>query len=271
MTQRNWSLPERHLVAELAVGLARRLFSILDGQEIIYPEPGYVWHIATSDFEDGCDVLWHLDAAVAAYAPGQGRMNLTVRDTRTEKGWPPYFKFFTATEIREKILNDTPPDAPPLDEILSAYLGVMCNYGRSGTALSSEREPFVPPRQYGREIDALERLGYLERLGDEVLWTDRIAPAMHRRLIWNASSQSIAKEMAGLLASECNSILAQTPDFTRRLLEQEAKRLSELDFVLLLRDRFEGLYLSKNPDGSLRPHRNIALVQAIYRSLKDQP
>jgi hypothetical protein len=270
LPNKNWTLPEKQLVAEIAVGLARSMFSILDGQDhIIYPEPGYVWHMATSDFEDGCSVLWHLDVAVAAYAQGQGRTNITARDDRTEKGWPPYFKFFTPEDIRERILHDLPATAPSLVEILSAYLGVMCNYGRSDTALSSEREPFIPPHQYVREIEALARVGYLERTGGTVVWTERIAPAMHQRLLWNDCSRPIMATETDRLASECAEVLAQTPELTRRLLTKEAKRLSELDFAALLRDRFEGLYWSRNPDGTQRSRKNAMLVQAVYLTLRE--
>jgi hypothetical protein len=46
--------------------------------------------------------------------------------------------------------------------------------------------------------------------------------------------------------------LGRTPEHTRRLLAAEAKRTSELEFALLLKDRFDGLYWRKNPTGRYR-------------------
>lgn len=268
--QQESTLPERHLIAELAVGLARRMFSILDGQDhIIYPEPGYVWHMATSDFEDGCNVLWHLDAAVAAYASGQGPKNLTVRDNRTEKGWPPYFKFLTANEIRLRILSGPPKKAPDLDEILSAYLGVMCNYGRSDTALSSEREPFVAPRQYEREIEALERLGYVERRRESIIWTDRIAPAMRNRQLWGSEDLPINLE-ANLRLIIATQALSRLSDADRSAAEKKANHMTKEEFALFSQLEFDELWF-RNPDGRRKSVRDAdALIEAVYAILTDR-
>jgi hypothetical protein len=48
------------------------------------------------------------------------------------------------------------------------------------------------------------------------------------------------------------AVLDATPGDAKRLLAQEAKRLSEIDFRALLGDPFDELYWRKNPDGTPR-------------------
>ena len=136
------------------------------------------------EYKDGCDVLWQLGVAVAAYGPEEGRKGLKSGTCRAEMCWPPYFKFLPASKIRALILSEPLTMAPSLDEILSAYLGMMCGY-RPERLLPHGRQPFFPPREYRREIQALERLGYARFHRGAVLWTDRIAPAMRAAYIWS--------------------------------------------------------------------------------------
>lgn len=243
------SLPERHLITELAVGLARRLNEILEpagnGDQ---RGPGYVWHSYTSDLENGCDVLSRLNVAHAA---------------------PPCFKFFAPDRIREALSGEISETSPSLDEVLTTYLSVVCEYGAAGSCLSSKRAPFIPQEELAREIDALVRLGYLERLGDAVLWADKIAPEMRQASLWQEDGQSNRSVTDANLAAECEAALDSTPEHTKLLLAREAMRMSELDFAILLKDRFDGLFWSKNPDGTARPRPgDVRLVKAVYRSLK---
>ena len=66
-----WTLSERHLVTELAVGFARRVNLILrasrDDNRI---GQDYIFHGYASDFERGCDMLWRLGVAHADQIPG---------------------------------------------------------------------------------------------------------------------------------------------------------------------------------------------------------
>ena len=116
----------------------------------------------------------------------------------------------------------------------------------------------------------MARLDYVERRGMEVVWTDKIAPAMRAAYLWTDDGQSSQAVEEAAFATECSDLLAQTPEITKRRLALEAARLSELDFVLLLRDQFDGLYLKTNPDGSLRAQTtDVRVVKAVYRALKD--
>jgi len=92
---------------------------------------------------------------------------------------------------------------------------------------------------------------------------------MQSAYLWSADGQSIGALEEAALEDECRVALSLTSEHTKRLLTIEAKRLSELDFALLLRDRFDGLYLRKNPDGTLRSRPgDVRLLKAVYRSLR---
>lgn len=266
------SPPEMQLMVELAVGIARRLATTVGGPEAGYPEPGYVWHGASSDFENGCAVLWHLGAAQAAYGGDQPIKNLRHDDAvpavTRKRGFPPYFRPLAPDEVRATLGQGLPDDSPSLEEMLSAYIGLVCDYGAEGSKLSSERDPFLPPEQFRREIEALERLGYLERRGREVLWTDKMAPTMQAAWLWQEDGRSRHSVEEEALEQECAAALAATPAFTKWRLRRAARRSSELDFATILRDRFGGLYWTKNPDGSPRPSSSVALLKAVRRALR---
>lgn len=152
--------------------------------------------------------------------------------------------------------------------MLSAYIGMVCEYGPEDRRLSPEREPFYAPAQCRLEIEALERLGYIEAQGQEACWTDKIAPAMQAAWLWDEMGRSRQAVEEERLAKESAAALAAVSAFTRWRLRRAARRKSELDFAILLRDRFGGLFWTKNPDGSRRPDSSVALVQAVYRALR---
>ena len=260
-----WTLPERHLVTELAVGMARRLEQTLGPASEGADPPGYLWHMAQSAFEYACDVLWRLDAARAADAE---RSELTIRDVDAND-FPAVFRPLPADEIRAVLARDPPADParrarplPSLDEVIGAYIGLVSEYGPDmSSLLSTGRKPFIPPGECAREIDALERLGYVVRDGSAVRWTDKMAPAMKAENLWQADDA--AEEETELAAA-----LAATPEHTRRVLAAEAKRLSELEFMGVLMDRFDGLYRTTNPDGTPRPQGGLLLMREVYKYLR---
>jgi hypothetical protein len=263
-----WSLPERHLMAELAVGIARRLNDILGpAGEGDHVGPGYVHHLGSSAFEYGCSVLWRLGLAYGAYGPEPDRKDLTVQTIADAKRQPYYFRFLSPHEIRRALLENPIDPSVPIDWVLTGYLGVACDY--KPPTLPSERIPFVPALEYLREIDALANLGFVDHVPPQASWTDKVSIAMQSAFLWNADGQSTVTIARNGLREECDAVLNSMPEFTKRRLAQEAKRLSELDFVMLLRDNYDGLYFKKNPDGTPRERSgNVELLKAIYRALR---
>jgi hypothetical protein len=174
------------LAAELAVGLARRLWMTLHGDAT---DAGFCWHMFQSTFVGGCYVLWELGVAVAgidrsddqgmtrqqsvAYAkqyPGDKRFDLDQQSL---------FKFLPAPETRAGVLAyGELPDAL-FGRLLEAYVDNACHYGPDEeTLLYLGPEPFKPMVEFDREIAALVACGYAERRGAMVKWTDKIAPVM---------------------------------------------------------------------------------------------
>ncbi|MFK7814934.1 MAG: hypothetical protein AB8B92_01220 [Gammaproteobacteria bacterium] len=258
----NWSLPERKLVSELCVGMARNMSDVLT-----IAEGEYYWHMATSCFEKGCNILWKLGVAVGATESGEA--DITFQEEIAEQVFPSRYKFLSPNEIRSKILDGVyPASLTTTEEIISSYLGVVCDYGPNELLLSASRAEFKPQEVYLKEIDALVNMGYLERHGSNVMWTDKISIAMKNNYFWDEGGSSSDLQQENI-EQECIRLLDQIPEHTKLVLAKEAKQLSQLKFMLLLHDQFNGLFMSKNPDGSKRSDiSNPQLVFAIQDYLR---
>lgn len=266
------SAPEKQLMVELAVGLAQRMPAIKGGPGAGYPEPEYFWHYAASHLETACSVLWGLGVAEAAYGGDEPLQHLEYAEAvpaiTNLKGFPPNFRVLSPHDIRIALEKGLPETSPSLDEMLSAYIGLVCEYGPEDRRLEPDRGPFYPPAQCRLEIEALERLGYIETNGQEARWTDKIAPAMQAAWLWDEEGRSRQAVEEERIARESATALAAISGFTRWRLRRAARRKSELDFAVFLRDRCGGLFLSKNADGSRRLDSSVALLKSVYRTLR---
>jgi hypothetical protein len=169
------------LAAELAVGLARRLWMTLHYDAT---DEGFCWHQAQTPFEDGCYVLWELGVASTLVATGNSHQGMTRRqyvDVGKHPGEETFamYKFFPAAETQAGVLAHGELPDPLFERLLEAYVDTACEHGPAGTQLCSDRELFRAAAEFEREIGALVACGYAERCGDMVRWTDKIAPVMH--------------------------------------------------------------------------------------------
>ena len=180
------------LAAELAVGLARRLWMTLHYDAT---DAGFCWHMFQSTFVEGCYALWELGVALAGTGesddPGMTRQQCVAYakqhpgDKRFDLDQQCLFKFFPAPETRAGVLGyGELPDAL-FERLLAAYVDNACHYGPDEeTLLYSGPEPFKPTVEFECEIAALIECGYAERCGAMVKWTDKIAPVMHPEGCW---------------------------------------------------------------------------------------
>jgi hypothetical protein len=150
------------LAAELAVGLARRLWITLHYDAT---DEGFCWHQAQTPFEDGCYVLWELGVASTLVATGNGHQGMT-RQQYVDAGKHPgeetfaMYKFFPAAETQAGVLTyGELPDAL-FERLLEASVDTACEHGPAGTQLCPDREPFRAAAEFEREIGALVACGY---------------------------------------------------------------------------------------------------------------
>ncbi|MGJ4912325.1 hypothetical protein [Bradyrhizobium sp. HKCCYLS2033] len=251
-----WTLPERRLISELSVGIARRL------TEILQPSDGVtVCHGFQSPFDKGCRVLWQLGVAYGADGARE-------RISYDEDLLPAFFKLLSPDAIRSTLSDGPLTPAPTVFRVLTCYLSIACDYG-GGDILPCRREPFHPPAVFAKEISALKKLGYIDRLGTVVIWTDKIASAMVESYLWQADGQSVESVVEANIREACETALSCTPEHTIRTLTREAASMSELDFATLLLKRFDGLFWTKNPDGTARSNQgDVTLLKAIYYTLR---
>ena len=264
-TLAKWTLPVRRLITELSVGLARIMWERLGNGDDA--PPGYIWHGATHAYEDACAVLDALGVASSADDREPNHRGNAPGTKNSGKRFPLYFKFFSEPDVRAVVMDGTPKFYVPLNEVLSAYIGVACGYGTDESRLCSGRSPFTPQAQFKREIDALIDHGYLERTVSEMIWTDKIAEAMQENHIWENDGTPKIDVIEAATAMECQRALDLTPEHTKRALSNHVRQMSELEFVSLLARQFDGLYWTRYPDGTAGP-RSIRLVKAIYAALR---
>lgn len=215
----SWTNSEFFAGVRLSVGLARRLYHILDPMAWI--GDGYVHHNYESDFEHACDKLWALEIAEAAYRDDLGlSLRAVPADPQNLNMFPPFFRFFAPLEIERRLSLGLPESAPAFESLLASYLAIATDYGRP--QLSYGLEPFHPERGCIREVNTLIQLGYLERSNgcignfsfsdwheadydrdryieqgynqrcvEAVKWTDKVAVAMTQAYLWPIAKQQI--------------------------------------------------------------------------------
>ena len=209
------------LAAELAVGLARRLWMTLHYDAT---DAGFCWHMFQSTFVEGCYALWELGVALAGTGesddPGMTRQQCVAYakqhpgDKRFDLDQQCLFKFFPAPETRAGVLGyGELPDAL-FERLLAAYIENACEYGPDGTQLCSDQGLFKPTVEFEREIGALVECGYAERCEDMVKWTDKIAPVMRAEHCWDDTKPQIGAlphdvlERVNMLVHDRNPIAA---------------------------------------------------------------
>lgn len=171
------------LAAELAIGLARRLWMSLHHDAT---DAGFCWHMFQSTFVDGCYVLWELGVALAGVdrSDDQGMtrqqcMALAKEhpgDERFDLDRQSLFKFLPASEARANVLAcDDLPDVL-FERLLEAYIENACDYGPDeASLLYLGPEWFKPAAEFEHEIAALVACEYAERCEGMVRWTGKIA------------------------------------------------------------------------------------------------
>lgn len=193
------SKDEKALYAELAVQIAFRMCDssyFTKGRLSREERSDFLGCIiqpgATSCLEGGCVVLSNMGALQP--------LNLDLSPRKEERAFAPCYRLkFGVAKLREHLAGALPVSAPPLSEVIEAFLALMCGYGYG---IHSRREAFAVPPDFRCIFDLFERRGYVERVGDKVKWTDKIAPEMRAAaewtedlISWSEAEEAKAEEM----------------------------------------------------------------------------
>ena len=247
-----YTLAERQLIVELSVGITRRLTEAL---KLSNPDlPGYIFHGFEAVLENSFSILWSLKIATAP--EGQNTFSHENFDA-SKKAVPANIKCFSEVSIRNSLNQTLPYFSDLIPELLSNYISLACVCGSENSMLSHSKKAFTPQEEYKSEIRELLRSGYLTKVGHAVRWTERIAQIMQRAYLWNNETQ-VYEELNGHKASQ-NSIAAihSTPKLVQKRIARDSRGMSELEFVSLLRDKYDGLYIRKDTV-------SIRALKAIY-------
>ena len=138
-------------------------------------------HESMSDFEAGCSVLQDVEASVP--------INFDGSPNADKKAWSGCFRIlFDAEELRRHLAHDLPPSAPPMDEAITAFLGLTTNY--DSYPIPTQRAPFTVPEGFELTFACLERCGYVEPTGHQVKWTEKMQPHMRALYHWDEDGRS---------------------------------------------------------------------------------
>ncbi len=131
-------------------------------------------HGFLSDFEAACEVLHRLGVLLPLKGDG------SLMDDETS--WSACFQIkFDLPELRAVLSKDLPPSAPPLSEVIKVFLSLVTDYGNQ---VSTRRAPFQVEAGLQPAFELLARCEYVEQIGDEFAWTDKIADTMRAIFRW---------------------------------------------------------------------------------------
>ena len=82
---------------------------------------------------------------------------------------------FGVSGLREYVARQLPAGAPTLSRLIENFISLVACYDYG---FHTRREAFAVPLDFERVFDLFTRCGYVDRTGDKVRWTDRIAPEM---------------------------------------------------------------------------------------------
>lgn len=128
-----------------------------------------------SDYENACGLLTDLGVMIPLRPDGTPHESkrASVNDYRIE---------FSAAEIQDWLMQNLPDTAPSLSAIIRSFLALMTGYGTHN--LSTRRDKPVLPGNFKHAFELFAQCGYVERVGDAVEWTARIAPEMRAIHAW---------------------------------------------------------------------------------------
>ena len=208
-----------HLLSSLAIGIARRLTSACAMNSAQSPT-GYIYHTHATAFENGCWVLWTLDVALAAT---DQQSELTFAEfsraqTVKPEPFPAYFRPMDDTSIAQRIEAGIPADASSLDDAIEAYLGLATDFGPPEyTHLATPRKKSFL-LQYGdheRPLLAFAETGHVVKESSRFRWTDKIAPNMIARWLWDETDFGLSEVDLSKASREAKR-MAQFPKSMRR-------------------------------------------------------
>lgn len=186
---------EKALYSELIVQIAARAAEVLvfadNAPENCRPRNDrfdfkslVIDHRHETDFEHVCSALAGAGAIEAYRYPEDGK----------RRSWALYQFKFDGAGLRAHLERDRNPDSDQFTEAVEVYLRICTDYGDNENEwVSTRRDPFLVPQVYGRVFDLLARCGYVERVGENVKWTDKVAPMMQVIYAWNEDGVSAAE------------------------------------------------------------------------------
>lgn len=260
--------PDLRFMAYIAAGISRHLQQFNSCDEALTLR---FTGAECRSFGRAGNCLWRLGCAVGDAGPG--RDTLAYADFIGGQDYIRAFRLLDGPEILETvgIGRPLPPAAPHKSELLESYMELTTGWG--DPVLPTTRHPFDFAERFLPEIEALATAGYIERQGHRAIWTDKIAPVMFDIYEWDRETGEAIGDAPDSIKPAAERLLAETSDLTRARLQKLARETGPMSFELRLEREHDGLFFTKNPDGTERNNFdnrifNRLVVQAVYPLLK---
>ncbi|WP_299399314.1 hypothetical protein [Pelagibius sp.] len=199
----------RALYEELVVWLAIRMTQVIVDlprehhrpcEDGVRTKGCVVEHGFLSAFEAACAVLH--GAGVAAPSTHSG-----AEATGKGEAGAYYQLLHDVPEIRAHLRRNLKTSARQLSEAVGAFLRVTTEFHDMPTT----RYAFAVPKGYGPIFTLMINCGYLERVGDDVKWSSRVAPQMRAIYAWDKEANSDEDLYEARTAAEMEKMWATLP------------------------------------------------------------
>ncbi|WP_213288464.1 hypothetical protein [Bradyrhizobium sp. sGM-13] len=134
-----------------------------------------------------------------------------------------------ADAMPEYLAGRVGKDDPRFAELLQAWLWVVCD---SASPMSTRREPIDCLEIHRNVARALAETGYLEPVGAQYRWTDKIGPAMVAAYFWNENFESVEEIEQRELEAASDEIVRTMPDLVVEIFRDHPHNLLGMWVVL---------------------------------------
>ncbi len=246
------TLPERQLANEMAVLLAAFMWDRLGGELM----DGQIYNIGQSNFEWGCDAL----NRVGVYKQG--------------KHYTLHHPIVAVSDVRAHMEALEEVDRAAFESLLTALLDNFIDYG---SGLSASRQPFDIPVDLHRLAKLLDQCGYATWDGKELQWTDKPAPQMQLRYLWEEDGTCSADLEAQAIEAEAQALIDRMPDVLRRKLRKAHAVGGDFRAIEVMQRHWTGTGWShigrREPTGiplSSQPQHGVRTYKAAFRLLSEE-
>lgn len=210
-----------------------------------------------STIERACGALWELGVADPIHEDGSPFKG---------KVFPPLFELTLDVEaIADCVAENPASDHVDLMEVITSFVG-LADFREQ---ISTGRGPFTPLPEYRKAMSLLAVAGFAEGSDNDLLWTDKIAPAMRAIYAWTDGGQSTSVIREEGLAAEAEEAWQLMPEYIKDAFLAEPS-IDTISLSVVVAQLWGNGKWRKPPAASYitLPHRAIELARLLVEKIE---